>query len=1110
MGAGTGYRATSAVPRSRRRRPAGRSGMKILAIRGRNLASLAGDFEVDFTAEPLASAGVFAITGPTGAGKSTLLDALALALFHDTPRLKAASESGVHLPDGEDGKISPKDGRNILRRGTGEGFAEVDYIGLDGQRWRARWEARRARGKPNGKLQQPAASLENLDTQRQHGGRLLDTRGAIVKTTGLSYDQFCRSILLAQNEFAAFLRASGPDRAELLEALTGTEIYRSISQQCHKRTAEEKRKVEELKTLLGMNPPLAEAERAALEQQLEEARIKEQELRASEQTLQQEANWHARGSDLLQQQTRLQTELETSEAQRDARAEDAARVRRMEAIDAARPLHRDLEKANAALSQHEQARQGIVAAVAKTDAEQRRAQANAAKAREQRDAAEASRQAQAPNIRRARELDQQIGRLTEQHADHSQRSDATARKLQLADQQHKESTTVVSDNQKLISAWSDWQAKNPAFPTEAGPWRQAGPALKDAIRANEQASQAGKSLQELASQTAQDEARIKNLEIALAAARERLQAAREHRTQTERQEQSFDANTLEKDRERLVNRHRLLERLETRVSERNRADEAAAAVQQKVNTLQREQSDRSRSLQELANAIPATSQVAEQARKAWTSSSAIADQHSAALRHQLVEGEPCPVCGSREHPGHAQDDDDIARLVAELASQLATAEAALKALENEQTALKAAFDQAERQQQAEEAELAKRKSALEEATRNLQQALSDLELNPDLSSEQLAATVATQRSELDTDLAALEQQRAELDTARQKSSQAREAADKAESALQAAESSLTEARATAAPTLEARNKAAHQLETRETEAQQAKQAVTVALNLDAGVNADRLGQLAEQWQSGELLREAAAQAETRQPLLLKQLADLQKQSETLRAECQALEENIAKLAEEIESQRQLRTDCLAASDPDAFEKALEETVRKAGDVLQTAERALQTAERSSIQAKTNEQNWQQALGDRRSAQDQTRAALANWLSQHHAEADLRLDAHDLEGLLALLAIAPEQWRPLREQLRQLDQNIRDQRTALSVVSQQLAVWQAQALSDRDEASVTELLAAASASVREALETTLKLKSDLSADDRRKQSAADQLDKIRRQQTTCEQWMKLDS
>ena len=85
--------------------------MKILAIRLKNLASLAGPFEIDFTCEPLASAGLFAITGPTGAGKSTLLDALCLALFGAVPRLNNIGRE-TKLPE-VDSEILTSDPRTL-------------------------------------------------------------------------------------------------------------------------------------------------------------------------------------------------------------------------------------------------------------------------------------------------------------------------------------------------------------------------------------------------------------------------------------------------------------------------------------------------------------------------------------------------------------------------------------------------------------------------------------------------------------------------------------------------------------------------------------------------------------------------------------------------------------------------------------------------------------------------------------------------------------------------------------------------------------------------------------------------------------------------------------
>jgi exonuclease SbcC len=112
--------------------------MKILAIRGRNLASLEGDFEIDFTVEPLLSAGIFAISGPTGAGKSTLLDTMCLALFARTPRTDQAKENNVKLQDVSNEQLSQSDPRFLLRRGTSSGFAEVDFMALNGHagRWR--------------------------------------------------------------------------------------------------------------------------------------------------------------------------------------------------------------------------------------------------------------------------------------------------------------------------------------------------------------------------------------------------------------------------------------------------------------------------------------------------------------------------------------------------------------------------------------------------------------------------------------------------------------------------------------------------------------------------------------------------------------------------------------------------------------------------------------------------------------------------------------------------------------------------------------------------------------------------------------------------------------
>ena len=208
--------------------------MKILAIRGRNLASLEGDFEIDFTVEPLLSAGIFAISGPTGAGKSTLLDTMCLALFARTPRTDQAKENNVKLQDVSNEQLSQSDPR------FSSGFAEVDFMALNGHRYRTRWSVARARDKENGRLQNPRLALYNLDKEEEEQGTRSDLQARIIDLIGLTFEQFTRSVLLAQNDFSTFLKAEQGEKASLLEKLTGTELYSAISRQIFERNARAK------------------------------------------------------------------------------------------------------------------------------------------------------------------------------------------------------------------------------------------------------------------------------------------------------------------------------------------------------------------------------------------------------------------------------------------------------------------------------------------------------------------------------------------------------------------------------------------------------------------------------------------------------------------------------------------------------------------------------------------------------------------------------------------------------------------------------------------------------------------------------------------------------
>ena len=267
--------------------------MKILAIRGCNLASLAGEFEIDLSHGPLSGAGVFAIVGNTGAGKSTLLDALCVALFDRTPRL--TNHSTVKVGRGLDEKalLGAQDVRTLLRRGTSQGWAEVDFESGDARQYRARWSVRRARGQSDGTLQDEQLSLVAIEGGERFGGTKTETLKAIHARLGLSFDQFRRSALLAQGEFAAFLRADGKDRSELLERMTGTQIYSRLSIAAHVKAALAEQRLRDGRIAALAIPVLDDEAEHETQRALEAATVEAGRARRRHAAAEQAARWLA-------------------------------------------------------------------------------------------------------------------------------------------------------------------------------------------------------------------------------------------------------------------------------------------------------------------------------------------------------------------------------------------------------------------------------------------------------------------------------------------------------------------------------------------------------------------------------------------------------------------------------------------------------------------------------------------------------------------------------------------------------------------------------------------------------------------------------------------------
>lgn len=230
--------------------------MRLLAVRLQNLNSLSGAHEVRFDAVPLSAAGVFLITGPTGAGKSTLLDAMTLALYG------RAARYGNDKAD------------EMMSRHTAECLAEVDFE-TGGRRLRATWRMGKTK---SGNLKPVQRVLANADT-----GEILADKGRemdpmIESLTGLDAQRFLRSVLLAQGQFAAFLKARPNERAELLEKITGTEIYSDLSVLAYETHRQKDDLVKQLKASLGAVTVLDDEARAKLATDVSEARAAAERL----------------------------------------------------------------------------------------------------------------------------------------------------------------------------------------------------------------------------------------------------------------------------------------------------------------------------------------------------------------------------------------------------------------------------------------------------------------------------------------------------------------------------------------------------------------------------------------------------------------------------------------------------------------------------------------------------------------------------------------------------------------------------------------------------------------------------------------------------------------
>ena len=275
--------------------------MKLQKLTIKNLASIE-DAVIYFENGPLSEESLFLICGETGAGKTTILDAICLALYNETPRMDhAENEKYKDLSQTFSAKkedVAINDSRQLMRRNTSEAWTELEFTGSNEMPYTARWYVARAHRKISGAVQDVRWTLENNKSGAQLNKKN-EIKAEIQAAVGLTFEQFCRTTMLAQGDFTKFLQSKESEKSDILEKLTGTSIYSEIGAEIYAATKERRTEYENQNRKLEGIHILAEEEISTIKEAIATQNAGVKEANEQKTTALAKRDWLKKYSELL-------------------------------------------------------------------------------------------------------------------------------------------------------------------------------------------------------------------------------------------------------------------------------------------------------------------------------------------------------------------------------------------------------------------------------------------------------------------------------------------------------------------------------------------------------------------------------------------------------------------------------------------------------------------------------------------------------------------------------------------------------------------------------------------------------------------------------------------